>query len=145
MLLTTASHKHRKLDVPYTDFIKAFDKVFHRKFINKLRVYDVGCKCVQDMDQVNSFLIDRQQRVVIGDITSTYRKSDTWDYAEDDVKLIVKKKLSAVLLLISIYLTVFKLIVDGQLWFLFKQVDANMLLSLQSDILQTQRTFTARM
>ena len=38
-LTTNALHKHRKLDVLYTDFMKAFDKVSRRKLIPKLRAY----------------------------------------------------------------------------------------------------------
>ena len=56
--------KHRKLDVHYTDFMKALYKVSHRKHIHKMRVYGFGCKLI---DWISAFLIGRKQRVVIGD------------------------------------------------------------------------------
>ena len=45
-LTTNALNEHRKLDVLYTDFIRAFDKVSHRKLIRKLRAYGFGCKLI---------------------------------------------------------------------------------------------------
>ena len=49
-LTTNAMPKHRKLDVLYIDFMKAFDKVSHLKLIQKLRVYGFGYKlmCLSD-------------------------------------------------------------------------------------------------
>ena len=40
-LTTNALHKHRKLDVLFTDFMKAFDKVSHHKLIHKLRASEL--------------------------------------------------------------------------------------------------------
>ena len=60
-LTTIALHKHKELDVLYTDFMKAFDKVSHRKLIHKLKAYGFGEKLT---DWVGSFLIGKKQRVV---------------------------------------------------------------------------------
>ena len=68
-LSTNALHKHRKLDVLYKDFMKAFDKVSHLKFIHMLRAYGFGCKLT---DWINAFLIGRKQRVVIGESFSSW-------------------------------------------------------------------------
>ena len=59
-----ALHKHRKLDVIYTDLIKTFDKVSHLKLIHKLRAYGFECFMI---DWISAFLVGRKQRVVIGE------------------------------------------------------------------------------
>ena len=69
-----ALHKHRKLDVLYTDFMKAFDKVSHLKLIHKLRAYGFGCKLI---DWISAFLIGRKQRVVIGESISSWFDVDS--------------------------------------------------------------------
>ena len=45
-LTKNALHKRRKLDVLYTNFMKAFDKVSHLKLIDKLKAYGFGCSGV---------------------------------------------------------------------------------------------------
>ena len=61
-LTSNVLHKHRKLDVLYTDFMKAFDTVSHRKLIHKLRSYGFGCKLI---NWITAFLIDRKQQGVM--------------------------------------------------------------------------------
>ena len=43
---TSALHKRLNQDVLYTDFMKAFDKVSHRKLLHKLRAYGFGERLV---------------------------------------------------------------------------------------------------
>ena len=43
-LTTITLHEHKELGVLYSDFMKAFDKVSHRKLIYKLRAYGFGDK-----------------------------------------------------------------------------------------------------
>ena len=68
-LTTNALHKHRKLDVLYIDFMKAFDKFSHLKLIHKLKANGFGCKLI---DWISAFLIGRKQRVVIGESSSSW-------------------------------------------------------------------------
>ena len=68
-MTTNAQHKHRKLEILYTDFMKAFDKVSHIKLIHKLRAYGFVCKLT---DWITAFLIGRKQRVVIGEMRSSW-------------------------------------------------------------------------
>ena len=70
-LIKNALHKHRKLDVLYDDFMKAFDKVSHLKLIHNLRAYGFGCNLI---DWSNAFLFGRKQRVDIGE--SSYNWCD---------------------------------------------------------------------
>ena len=67
-LTTIALHEHKELDVLFTDFMKAFDKVSHRKIILKLKAYGFGEKL---KDWIGSFLIGRKQRVVLGETSSS--------------------------------------------------------------------------
>ena len=55
-LITDALHKHQKLDVLYSDFIKAYDKVSDLKLINKLRAFGFGCKLI---NWISALLIGR--------------------------------------------------------------------------------------
>jgi len=48
------------VDVAYCDFMKAFDKVSHRKLIHKLKKYNLGEKYI---NWIAAFLKDRKQRV----------------------------------------------------------------------------------
>ena len=73
-LTTNALHKHRKLDVLYTDFMKAFDKVSHLILIHKLRAYGFGCKLI---DWISAFLIGRKQHEVIGESSSSWCDLDS--------------------------------------------------------------------
>ena len=52
------------VDVLYTDFSKAFDKVSHKKLIHKLKAYGVLGKM---LDWVKAFLSGRKQCVVLGE------------------------------------------------------------------------------
>ena len=63
-------NKNKSVDVLYTDFEKAFYKVSHTKLIIKLRAYGVREKL---LEWVKSFLRDRKQCVVMGNIESEWR------------------------------------------------------------------------
>jgi ribonuclease P/MRP protein subunit RPP40 len=58
------------VDVLYTDFEKAFDKVSHKKLIIKLRAYGIRGKL---LEWVKGFLKGRRQCVVMGDIESEWK------------------------------------------------------------------------
>ena len=58
------------IDVCYMDFMKAFDKVPHRRLITKLHIHGIQGKL---LDWIHSFLEHRQQRVVINGQYSTWR------------------------------------------------------------------------
>ena len=58
------------IDVCYMDFMKAFDKVPHRRLITKLHNHGIHGKL---LDWIRSFLENRQQRVVINGQYSTWR------------------------------------------------------------------------
>ena len=60
----------KSVDVLYTDFEKAFDKVSHRKLIVKLEGYGFRGKII---NWVRSFLSNRRQRVVMGEAESEWR------------------------------------------------------------------------
>ena len=57
------------IDVCYMDFMKAFDKVPHRRLITKLHNHGIQGKL---LDWIRSFLEHRQQRVVINGQYSTW-------------------------------------------------------------------------
>ena len=59
------------VDVVYTDFSKAFDKVSHRKLIHKLKAYGVNNRMLR---WVEAFLKDGKQCVVLGDIESSWEE-----------------------------------------------------------------------
>ena len=59
------------VDVLYTDFSKAFDKVSHRKLIHKLKAYGVQGKM---LGWVEAFLRRRKQCVVLGDVESSWEE-----------------------------------------------------------------------
>ena len=61
---------NKSVDVLYTDFEKAFDKVSHKKLIIKLYGYGIRGKL---LEWVKSFLKNRRQRVVMGDIESDWK------------------------------------------------------------------------
>ena len=61
---------NKSMDVLYTDFEKAFDKVSHRKLIIKLEAYGIGGNL---LEWIRSFLRSRKQRVVMGAAVSTWR------------------------------------------------------------------------
>ena len=66
--------KTLKLDVLYTDFLKAFDKVSHLNLTHKLRAYGFGCRLI---DWIIAYLIGRKQRVVIGESRSSWCDVDS--------------------------------------------------------------------
>ena len=55
------------LDVIYMDFMKAFDKVPHRRLVHKVEKYGIKGKV---LSWINNFLSDRTQCVVINGVTS---------------------------------------------------------------------------
>ena len=57
---TQILEKGGSVDVVYCDFIKAFDKVPHRRLLNKIESYGIKGRI---LDWVKSFLKDREQRV----------------------------------------------------------------------------------
>jgi hypothetical protein len=63
-------NENKSVDVLYTDFEKAFDKVSHKKLIIKLYAYGIRGKL---LDWIKSFLRGRRQRVVMGEIISDWR------------------------------------------------------------------------
>ena len=69
------------MDVVYTDFAKAFDKVSHRKLLHKLRFFGLGQRIVE---YIRSFLTGKSQRVVLGDASSS------WVGVESGVKRVLK-------------------------------------------------------
>jgi len=50
------------IDVVYLDFLKAFDKVPHRRLLAKLEAYGISGKVLY---WINAFLSNRRQRVVV--------------------------------------------------------------------------------
>ena len=63
-------NSNKSVDVLYTDFEKAFDKVSHKKLVIKLFGYGIRGKL---LDWIKSFLRNRRQRVVLGEIESEWR------------------------------------------------------------------------
>ena len=60
-----------QVDVIYTDFEKAFDKVPHRRLINKLKSYKINKNII---DWIEAFLTTRKQRVKINGVFSQWQK-----------------------------------------------------------------------
>ncbi|XP_065645292.1 uncharacterized protein LOC136075783 [Hydra vulgaris] len=60
--LTEAAHKKYPVDMIYTDFAKAFDKVPHIRLLSKLKAYGISGKALM---WINAWLNNRQQRFVI--------------------------------------------------------------------------------
>ena len=61
--------KNGNIDVIYMDFMKAFDKVPHRRLIQKIKSYGIS---EQVASWIQAFLSDRKQRVSIKSSTSTW-------------------------------------------------------------------------
>ena len=59
-----------QIDVIYTDFEKAFDKVPHKRLISKLKSYKINQKII---DWIESFLSLRKQRVKINGVFSNWQ------------------------------------------------------------------------
>ena len=70
-LVANILSKGNSVDVLYTDFSKAFDKVSHRKLLVKLSGYGFSLKLIS---WIRAFLQDRKQCVVMGDIESDWRE-----------------------------------------------------------------------
>ena len=58
------------VDIIYCDFVKAFDKVPHRRLLEKLASYGIGQKYLH---WIREFLNNRQQRVVINGEKSAWK------------------------------------------------------------------------
>ena len=69
-ILTTAQDQHQPMDVIYLDFAKAFDKVPHRRLMEKLEAHSLGG---QALAWIRSWLADRKQRVVLNGQTSDWQ------------------------------------------------------------------------
>ena len=63
-------NENKSVDVLYTDFEKAFDKVSHKKLLIKLYAYGIRGSLLA---WIKSFLSNRRQRVVMGEIVSDWR------------------------------------------------------------------------
>ena len=70
-LTTSAMKNSTSVDVLYTDFAKAFDKVSHLKLLHKVKAYGFDNKFIA---WIRSFLTDRTQRIVKGEIVSNSRE-----------------------------------------------------------------------
>lgn len=58
------------VDVIYCDFMKAFDRVAHKRLLNKVRSYGIGSNY---LEWIAAFLTQRQQRVVVNREMSTWK------------------------------------------------------------------------
>jgi hypothetical protein len=68
---TEALDKGHEIDCVYTDFSKAFDTVPHQRLLIKLKAYGI---CDQIIKWIESFLVNRRQRVVINGSSSEWDK-----------------------------------------------------------------------
>ena len=59
---TEILHEGGCIDVAYCDFMKAFDKVPHRRLLHKLQMYGRGENYIQ---WIGSFLLNRKQKVSV--------------------------------------------------------------------------------
>ena len=57
------------VDVAYCDYMKAFDKVSHRRLVHKLKIYRFGEKYIK---WIENFLSDRKQRVIVNGSASDW-------------------------------------------------------------------------
>ncbi|XP_065650450.1 uncharacterized protein LOC136078597 [Hydra vulgaris] len=69
-IMTEATHCRHAVDIIYTDFAKAFDKVPHKRLLHKLRAYGIQGAL---LDWIAAWLSNRCQRVVINGITSEWK------------------------------------------------------------------------
>ena len=69
-MVSSLISENKSVDVLYTDFEKAFDKVSHKKLITKLYAYGIRGRL---LGWIKSFLRGRRQRVVMGEIVSEWR------------------------------------------------------------------------
>jgi hypothetical protein len=70
-IVTKAVANGLSVDVIYLDFLKAFDMVPHKRLLLKLRGYGVKGDL---LNWFESFLKDRRQRVILGDVVSDWEK-----------------------------------------------------------------------
>ena len=68
-LITNTLREGKTVDVIYTDFDKAFDKVCHAKLLQKLEAYGIKGKLLR---WIESFLTVKTQRVVLGEHESEW-------------------------------------------------------------------------
>ncbi len=68
-IVTESLNRRFAVDLIFLDFAKAFDKVSHSELLTKLIAYGFDEKIVA---WINSFLKNRQQRVVLGDNKSNW-------------------------------------------------------------------------
>ena len=67
--LTNELDKGQPVDVLYLDFAKAFDKVPHKRLIQKLKWYRLDMKVIQ---WIEAWLRDRKQRVIVNGVPSDW-------------------------------------------------------------------------
>lgn len=68
-VITDSLNKGYQVDVIFLDFEKAFDKVSHRKLIQKLRAFEISEVVIC---WIESFLTNRRQRIIIGKYISEW-------------------------------------------------------------------------
>jgi hypothetical protein len=71
--LTSEQDQGLAIDVVYLDFAKAFDKVPHRRLLEKFRAHSIEGKV---LDWIEDWLAGRKQRTVLNGATSDW--SDVW-------------------------------------------------------------------
>jgi len=70
--MTRCIYERGSMDVAFLDLAKAFDKVHHKRLIEKLQKHGIGgrLKCV-----IESWLVNRRQRVCIKGVMSERREN----------------------------------------------------------------------
>ena len=68
---TEALENGYEVDVIYTDFQKAFDKVPHQRLLSKMKAYGISQEII---DWTAKFITQRKQKVVINGESSTWKK-----------------------------------------------------------------------
>ncbi len=68
--MTYAKSLNIPVDILYTDFLKAFDKVNHRLLLHKLKAHGFGDFL---LTWIEDFLRNRRQRVVMGESASNWK------------------------------------------------------------------------
>ena len=62
-ILTESIYRGHEANVIYTDFAKAFDKVPHRRLLQKLKAYGISCKVYVDDSKI--IVVIKSDKVVI--------------------------------------------------------------------------------
>ena len=70
-VLSEAVHRGLPVDVVFTDFAKAFDRVAHERLLLKLALFGIGGAL---LDWIRAWLSGRQQRVVLGNCQSDWKQ-----------------------------------------------------------------------